>query len=162
MGAESLASTGIRSPERPARTESLYRLHSLWHNCYRISVFMGREVSPPYLRWLTPTMRSFSKTRNFISCLPTSILRWVGQTERTGDEVGLACFCFRGGGNAVSNGTIVQPSDEWTCSIDATVIGKREPQDWERNVAQCRVARPRIHIACSGIERGPPRLEAGN
>ena len=47
--------------------------------------------------------------------------------ERTGDEVVLACFCSRGGGNAVSNGTIVQPSDEWTWSIDAIVIGKREP-----------------------------------
>jgi len=26
-GAENLASTGIRSPDRPARSESLYRLH---------------------------------------------------------------------------------------------------------------------------------------
>jgi len=33
-GAENLASTGIRSPDRPARSESLYRLRYPAHKCY--------------------------------------------------------------------------------------------------------------------------------
>ena len=50
MGAENLAPTGIRSPDRPARNESLYRLSysdpengiTMYNNC-KLNKIMPRE-----------------------------------------------------------------------------------------------------------------------
>ena len=45
-GAENLTPTGIRSPDRPARSESLYRLRYLAHNmCYRRTMWFFAHCS---------------------------------------------------------------------------------------------------------------------
>jgi hypothetical protein len=51
-GAENLAHTGIRSPDRPARSESLYRLNYLDPYIYLISISILYSLSRQDLRTL--------------------------------------------------------------------------------------------------------------
>ena len=43
-GVENVAPTGIRSPDRPARSQSLYKLSYLAHGRARVVVFIGPTV----------------------------------------------------------------------------------------------------------------------
>jgi len=74
-GAENLASTGIRSPDRPARSQSLYRLSYLAH------IFQGIKVKirgSTFLRNVSKFLRNYAVAHPspycslcLFQCLPT-------------------------------------------------------------------------------------------